>query len=626
MWERTYAVTETKRCVEGAAGTRGADETIVEPHPGRIKFPGRIKCPGYTPSGKYSTSGEAPSLRGIQLSLDKPCGCCKIKPCDFYEKRAVWAGKNSMKIMMEEILESRSESPKWERELCLKLYSLAKKNEDRYAKTFAQTYLADAYQSMGFPFKAMKLCQWAIRSAQENGFESLLLILQNLLGVVYTDIDDEQGAMDCFLEGIRLAKEQGNDMMLSAQMANISYIYQTVGSYEKAKIALEESYHVFLNSSGNDFHVMMGEEFYRLQFAEILTKQDRVDDALAELNKITIGENNRYPADVWIAYAICYTQKQMTKEALCCLKRAEENLQKSENCLLQLSRDCNLIEVLLKLKEYKKAEEILTQAKALLDVTNLAGKRVKVAEYEIELYRATGETKKLQEAYRAFYKCDQIFDKERTAAQIKRVKRRIELQKEYERYAGMEARQFALENKNERDELTGIWNRRGLNRFMDEIMETAKKQQEPLTVIMVDVDFFKEYNDMYGHVAGDICLKKIAHTLKVAVKECGLSGRYGGDEFLLAVLAKKKCEVAEIIEGIQEEIRKQEIPNARSAVFPYVTVTIGAVNAVPKESDDVRHYVNAADYALYRIKKKTRNGYEITESLNPPEERETANE
>lgn len=531
-----------------------------------------------------------------------------------------------MKIMMEEILESRSQSPKWERELCLKLYALAKKNEDCYAKTFAQTYLADAYQSMGFPFKAMKLCQRAIRAAQENGFESLLLILQNLLGVVYTDIDDEQGAMDCFLEGIRLAKEQKNDRMLSAQMANISYIYQTVGSYEEAKAALIESYHVFSSSSDNDFRVMMGEEFYRLQFAEILTKQDRVDDALAQLNKIVLDENNRHSVDVWIAYAICYTQKQMTKEALSCLKRAEESLQKSKNCLLQLSRDCNLIEVLLKLKEYKKAEEILAQTKALLDVTNLAGKRVKVAEYEIELYRATGETKKLQEAYQAFYKCDQIFNEEQTAAQIKRVKRRIELQKEYERYAGMEARQFALENKNERDELTGIWNRRGLKRCMNEVLETAKKQEKPLTVIMVDIDFFKEYNDMYGHVAGDICLKKIARTLKMAVKECGFAGRYGGDEFLLAIVAKEKCEVAEIIEGIQEEIRRLEMPNERSTVFPYVTVTIGAVNAVPKESDSVRYYVNAADHALYRIKKKTRNGYEIAESLNPPEERETANE
>lgn len=530
-----------------------------------------------------------------------------------------------MKTIMEEILESRGASPKEERRLCLLLYSQAQKEEKSYEKTFALTYLADAYQSMGFPFKSMRVCRKALKMAKENGSESLLLTLQNLLGIIYIDLDDEQGAMDCFLKGIQLAKKEQNQAMIATQMANIAYIYQRVGEYEKAKEALEQSRHLFEEASPNE-EILIDEGFYHLQLAAILSRQGRAEEALSLLDKINMDNENYYGVDMWMVYADCYAKRQMKEKSLDCLEKVRAILSNGENNLYEL--DCCLdgIEVFLQLKEYDRAKELIKTANRIVEQMNLTGRRVRIASYQIQIFKELGDTENLKKAYRDFYEYDIAFEKERKTAAQKRVRKRIELEAEYERHEGMEVRQTALETKNEVDELTQILNRRGLKKSLNVLLETAKKNRQLFSVIMFDIDFFKEFNDEYGHVEGDTCLKNMGQLLKEAAGEFGVSGRYGGDEFLLAFVDHTTKEIEQILQKLQSNLAELAMPNRRSTVSPYVTTTIGCVNAVPSMIDSVRQYVDAADQALYRIKKKTRNGFEIAETLDFFEERTTFDE
>lgn len=159
-----------------------------------------------------------------------------------------------------------------------------------------------------------------------------------------------------------------------------------------------------------------------------------------------------------------------------------------------------------------------------------------------------------------------------------------------------------LESIANRDALTGTTNRRALNAFLAQLWE----QKAPLALIMIDVDYFKRYNDHYGHQAGDDCLSSVAQVLKMAVRaEDDLVARYGGEEFVVALPGVSLAYATVIAERIQQKIHDAALPHEASAVAAVVTVSMGVVasdGTVPMET-----LIARADSALYQAKNKGRN-------------------
>ena len=113
--------------------------------------------------------------------------------------------------------------------------------------------------------------------------------------------------------------------------------------------------------------------------------------------------------------------------------------------------------------------------------------------------------------------------------------------------------------------------------------------------------------------------EKIAHILKHAVADKGMAGRYGGDEFLLTITGIQTISIMEVAMEIKKSLTKVAIPNKNSAVSDEVTVTIGGVNSVPEEKMDFPCYIEAADRMLYSLKKSSKNGFAINESVQGDE-------
>ncbi|EMX3578441.1 GGDEF domain-containing protein [Klebsiella pneumoniae] len=159
-----------------------------------------------------------------------------------------------------------------------------------------------------------------------------------------------------------------------------------------------------------------------------------------------------------------------------------------------------------------------------------------------------------------------------------------------------------LESIANQDALTGTANRRALNAYLAAIWQ----QKTPLALMMIDVDYFKRYNDRYGHQAGDECLSSVAQVLKMAVRAEGdLVARYGGEEFVVVLPEVSLAHATAIAERIQQKIREAGLPHAASAVASEVTVSIGIVasdGTVPIET-----LIARADSALYQAKNKGRN-------------------
>ncbi|EAW1721178.1 GGDEF domain-containing protein [Salmonella enterica subsp. indica] len=152
------------------------------------------------------------------------------------------------------------------------------------------------------------------------------------------------------------------------------------------------------------------------------------------------------------------------------------------------------------------------------------------------------------------------------------------------------------------DALTGTANRRSMESFL----EDALCQAVPFALIMLDVDYFKHYNDHYGHQAGDACLAKVAGVMKRSVRTpADLVARYGGEEFVVVLPSSSLNDAALVAERIQTNLRETALPHVASAISETVTVSMGIT--LSTGDDSVARIIARADKALYRAKQQGRN-------------------
>ncbi|MDC5513789.1 GGDEF domain-containing protein [Acinetobacter baumannii] len=173
-----------------------------------------------------------------------------------------------------------------------------------------------------------------------------------------------------------------------------------------------------------------------------------------------------------------------------------------------------------------------------------------------------------------------------------------------------QAQQLAL--LSQQDALTGLANRRYLDETLDNEWRRALRHETPLTIMMVDIDFFKPYNDSLGHLKGDQCLKDIATAISsIAARSGDLVARYGGEEFLLLFPMTNAQQAKIQAERLMNAIKKIAIVHPCSSVSPYVTISVGVATTIPRLNDSISAFVSRADHALYQAKTNGRNQYQI---------------
>jgi diguanylate cyclase (GGDEF)-like protein/PAS domain S-box-containing protein len=166
--------------------------------------------------------------------------------------------------------------------------------------------------------------------------------------------------------------------------------------------------------------------------------------------------------------------------------------------------------------------------------------------------------------------------------------------------------QVALEQLATRDGLTGLANRRCFDDTLQAEWQRALRHQQPLSLLMVDVDNFKQYNDAYGHLGGDECLQRIASAVSSEMRANDLVARYGGEEFAVILPNQSLKGAAIVAERIRCRVEQLRLPNLGSRQH-VVTVSIGAATALAAPENDPSQLVATADSALYRAKHMGRN-------------------
>jgi diguanylate cyclase (GGDEF)-like protein len=172
----------------------------------------------------------------------------------------------------------------------------------------------------------------------------------------------------------------------------------------------------------------------------------------------------------------------------------------------------------------------------------------------------------------------------------------------------------ALERLSHIDQLTGLANRRQLATTFEMEFKRAAREGLSLSVLIVDIDHFKDYNDHYGHGAGDVCLRQVASSLMNSLSRPGdLVTRYGGEEFVVILPATDSADAYALGERLRENIVQLNIPHAYSSAAQVVSVSIGGTTAEALcDIDSPENLLESADRMLYRAKEMGRNRTVLT--------------
>lgn len=177
-----------------------------------------------------------------------------------------------------------------------------------------------------------------------------------------------------------------------------------------------------------------------------------------------------------------------------------------------------------------------------------------------------------------------------------------------DRTAQLEDANRRLNQISREDSLTQVPNRRMLDERLEEEWRRAMRFQTPLSLLIVDIDHFKQYNDRYGHALGDTCLQKVAQALSDVERRAGaLLARFGGEEFVFLLPGSDRENALQVANRALEAVRALEISHDSSPVAPIVTVSIGGKTTIPEQSNTQQRLFIDADAALYEAKSAGKN-------------------
>lgn len=174
--------------------------------------------------------------------------------------------------------------------------------------------------------------------------------------------------------------------------------------------------------------------------------------------------------------------------------------------------------------------------------------------------------------------------------------------------AALQQANLELHSMANTDSLTQIPNRRCFDQTLEQEWQRLQREQQPLSLILCDIDYFKQYNDRYGHPSGDICLQQVARAIAKCVnRPADTVARYGGEEFVITLPNTDQGGAAALVKTIQTTLQALQIPHAASAAADYITLSAGIACLIPTPETSCQALITAADAALYQAKQQGRN-------------------
>lgn len=472
------------------------------------------------------------------------------------------------------------------------------------------------------PEKAEQSLQKAVLLAKHAGDDELYAKTQNLLGVTYSISGNDTMSMDCYLEGLAVAKEKNLKHLFSLFYNNIGSRYQELGAHEKAVFYFEKAWNALISSNYNEknkylklcmiLHLNMGSSY------GYLGENKKSEQHLLAANRImnVVDELQIY----------CFTAEYLLSQLYWKLGKKDYAYQKLDSLLDMAENREVFSDYYQDIKEFNKLLYLMEEYEALdkaigffekyAEEQNKIHLRLKAVEMRMDYFQAIGNKRGyeklcIQHTELYFKRAEELNQDQIHMTDIK-----INYRQKEGLWKKILKKNEYFKQRSERDALTGLSNRYSMEEYGKRFILKARQEKRKITAGVIDIDFFKEYNDNYGHIKGDECLNAIAQIIGAVAGNYGRSFRYGGDEFVILLNSGDKTLIGNIAEEIHRRTKELALFHKYSHISDYVTISQGYIVLNPYKQLTLNQLIQKADQVLYEIKKTSRDGFKVTEHID----------
>ena len=533
---------------------------------------------------------------------------------------------NEIQSILDKSKKIALEDPAKSYDLSKMAFKFAEEKGMRFEMGRAYFNMAYACRVMSDYTDGLKYAYNALNIFEEFEDQNSVLQVRNIIGIIYFYYGDYKTALENFNKALDLLTYVENVQLESSVLNNIGEIYRMAGNYQRAveyylrSLTISEEHQLIMNipvinaNIGEIYYLQKNyekaNEYFNQSYKASLNSNDTISkgEALTKLGKIETVQGHYEQAKAYFISALEMFNRVQNKfylvETLIAFSELDPKIYRNPKL--------HLLEALNHAIENKLALKISIIYKLLVDYYELGGDFEHALQYHKLYFQNEKEIEAINIARKLellalefeFYKEKSEYEQNKLLSE--KLTREIEESKiELEE---IKAQNETLIEVSTIDELTRTYNRRGINMLLkDNILQRDDGLD---LVLMIDIDRFKQYNDFWGHMKGDLCLQIIAKTLKTLTFNNYFVGRYGGEEFICYMKVSSIDEAREIAEEIRERIYNLNIAYTSDPNSEYVSVSIGGV-VDQMEIAQINNYINFADKWLYQSKINGRNRVSI---------------
>ncbi len=529
--------------------------------------------------------------------------------------------RSEIQKLITDIQESRGKDSQKTIACCKELEQYGLSHNENELIGFARFSLGETYYLMNDTasfYREMIMCLDPLKEIKEWGY---LTMANNMLGIMSLNRGNAPFAMDYYMQAIHYCQEYHLPDLEWVVHMNLGNLYLNIGDPQSAIDNFESGYH-YIHTHPDTKNYISTFTAACVGMGKAYLEMDKVDDA-NEFNHRLLSEcmPNLVPMEKLVVYcfeARLYHAMGRKEECESCIKLIRESFNEDVPVLDVFDDFYDYMKMLLQMESYDDFLAIMEQMEKSTHRSGIRNLEKQLLILKLKYYKATKDEESYKSAAVRFFEIDQLMDQENAMMIANTIELRSRLNDLTTITKEVEMENRALQRKSETDALTGIYNRLKLNEYGDVAFQRAMKNQVGFAVEILDIDYFKEYNDNYGHQAGDKCIRFIADCL-VSLKSHGgvFVSRYGGDEFVIIYEGYSDTEVFAIAKELKQKIVNTAYEHKFSKVpLKVVTISQGIFWGVPSGEHTIWNYLHSADDMLYKVKVKSRNSILLGHSMN----------
>ncbi len=523
-----------------------------------------------------------------------------------------------VQLLIGEIQKQRGRNSEALQSACEELLAYGKSMKNDALVGYALFSLGENYYILNDTSKFYSKMSASVAPLEKAGEWNYVAMANNMLGIVSLNRGNAPFALDYYIKAISICQDYSLPDIQWIIHLNLGSLYLNIEEYQKSISHTEIAYSYILEHQDMENYVDsltvvllgMGRAYLKLnnqsKFLEI-EKKLKTDciPRLPEQERIVIycyfarvheAIKEMAARDYWIDMVNEYTSTNMP--------------------IMDVFDDFyDYLDMLLNAERYDDFFKAYTVLDELTKNTSVKNLERKLLTLKIRYYRRVGQIEEYKISSVLYFELSEFMERENRAMVSNMIVMRNSYMELTQINKKVEEQNTFLQKRSETDPLTGMYNRLKMNEYSEEAFAKSQENSSAIAVEILDIDFFKQFNDNYGHQAGDDCIRFIANQLiEMSNEDKVFSARYGGDEFVIIYEGLTKTEVMERAFDLRKRIYDANMEHKFSLTDERVTISQGICYGTPDEKETFFAYLQGADNMLYEVKQESRNNIKLCDA------------